>query len=74
MVYVIIALVTIHVYMQVWKNTMFTESDISSIIAGYKLFPKKEIGHFDDYYGLRLSEKPPSEKEMKKASISADGS
>jgi len=72
--FVIIALVTIHVYMQIWKNTMFTESDISSIIAGYKLFPQKEIGHFDDYYGMRLSETPPDEKETEKAPSSAPGS
>ena len=74
MVYVIISLVTIHVYMQVWKNTMFTESDISSIIAGYKLFPQKEIGQFDDYYGLRLSEKQASRQEMEKKSSSVDDS
>ncbi len=73
MMFVIISLAIIHVYMQIWKNAMFTESDISSIIAGYKLFPQKEIGHFDDYYGLRLREKPPSEKEMGKASVSVDG-
>lgn len=74
LMFVIIALVTIHVYMQIWKNVMFTESDISSIIAGYKLFPEKEIGHFDDYYGIRLREKLPSEKEMEKASSPADAS
>ncbi len=74
MMFVIIALVTIHVYMQIWKNTMFTESDISSIIAGYKLFPQKEIGHFHDYYGMRLHEKPPIEKDVEKTSGAVNGS
>jgi len=66
--YIIFALVLIHVYMQIWKNSVYTESDISSIIAGYKLFPLSQIGHFADYYGIRLHEKPPPMEEMDRAS------
>ena len=66
--YGLIFVVLIHVYMQVWKNIMFTESDISSIIGGYKIFPYSEIGHFADIYGLVLDEKPPSIEEMEGAS------
>ncbi len=62
--YGLIFVVLIHVYMQIWKNTMFTESDISSIIGGYKIFPYSEIGHFADSYGLVLDEKPPPVEEM----------
>lgn len=66
--YGLIFVVVIHVYMQIWKNTMFTESDISSIIGGYKIFPYSEIGHFADIYGLVLDEKPPSIEKLEGAS------
>ena len=66
--YLLVVVILIHVYMQIWKASLFSESDISSIIAGYKMFPISEIGHFDDYYGLRLNEPPPGQKEMEKAS------
>lgn len=67
--YGLIFVVLIHVYMQIWKNNMFTESDISSIIGGYKIFPYSEIGHFADIYGLVLDEKPPSVAEMEAAAV-----
>jgi len=67
--YGLIFVVMIHVYMQIWKNNMFTESDISSIIGGYKIFPYSEIGHFADIYGLVLDEKPPSIAEIENASM-----
>jgi cytochrome b subunit of formate dehydrogenase len=62
--YGLLFFVTIHIYMQVWKAVYYTESDISSIIGGYKIFPKKYIGHFADYYGIYLHEEAPSMKEM----------
>ncbi len=60
--------VIIHIYMQIWKNIVFTESDISSIIGGYKIFPYRDIGHFADYYGIHLDDAPPSREEMDRAS------
>jgi len=66
--YGLIFVVIIHVYMQIWKNSVFTESDISSIIAGYKIFPISQIGHFADYYGLHLADRPPSREELEKKS------
>ena len=67
--YGLIFVVVIHVYMQIWKNIMFTESDISSIIGGYKIFPYSEIGHFADSYGLVLDEKPPPIEEIDRKSV-----
>ncbi len=55
--YMLLFFVVIHVYMQIWKNSMFTESDISSIIAGYKIFPQSQFEHFADYYGIEAEEK-----------------
>ena len=69
--YGLIFVVVIHVYMQIWKSTMFTESDISSIIGGYKIFPYSEIDRFADIYGLVLDEKPPSIAEIESASAQA---
>ena len=66
--YCMIFLVLIHVYMQIWKNVVFSESDISSIIGGYKIFPYKQIGRFADIYGLVTNDKPPSLEEMKEVS------
>ncbi len=66
--YLLTFVVLIHVYMQLWKNSVFPESDISSIIAGYKIYPLSQIGQFADYYGLRLDEKAPSAEMMDKAS------
>ncbi len=66
--YILAAVVIIHVYMQIWKTSMYTESDISSIISGYKIFPLSQIGHFDDVYGIRLDDAPPSKDEMEKES------
>ena len=54
--YVLAFVVLIHVYMQIWKNSVFTESDISSIIAGYKVFPVSDLGHFADHYGLYVDQ------------------
>jgi Ni/Fe-hydrogenase 1 B-type cytochrome subunit len=70
--YGLIFVVVIHVYMQIWKNTMFTESDISSIIGGYKIFPYSQIGHFADIYGLVLDEIPPSIEGMESESKSTE--
>lgn len=66
--YLLIFVVLIHVYMQIWKNSVFTESDISSIIAGYKIFPISQIGHFADYYGLHRDDAPPTAEEMERES------
>lgn len=66
--YMLIFVVIIHVYMQIWKTTLFAEGDIASIIGGYKIFRYSDIGHFADRYGLRITEPPPSEAAMAKAS------
>lgn len=66
--FLIIFMVFIHVYMQIVKNIIFTESDISSIIGGYKAFPVEQIGHFADMYGLHIHDMPPTEAEQHKAS------
>ncbi|MBF0170923.1 MAG: cytochrome b/b6 domain-containing protein, partial [Nitrospinae bacterium] len=60
--------VVIHVYMQIWKNSVHTESELSSIIGGYKIFPIDQIGHFDDHYGIHRDETAPTEAELDKAS------
>ncbi|MBI5815021.1 MAG: Ni/Fe-hydrogenase, b-type cytochrome subunit [Nitrospinae bacterium] len=65
--YALMFLVVIHVYTQIWKNSVFTEADIASIIAGYKVFPYKELGHFADIYGIE-HEKIPSMEVLDKAS------
>ncbi len=70
--YFLMFVILIHVYMQVWKNSVFTESDISSIIAGYKIFPLSQIGHFADYYGLRLTEDAPAKKRMDEVSTARE--
>ncbi|MBI4666051.1 MAG: Ni/Fe-hydrogenase, b-type cytochrome subunit [Nitrospinae bacterium] len=67
--YILIFFVMIHVYMQIWKTSMFAEGDIVSIIGGYKVFNQKDIGHFADIYGLRREEQPPTVEEMAKASV-----
>jgi Ni/Fe-hydrogenase 1 B-type cytochrome subunit len=56
--------VVIHIYMQLWKNSVNDESDLSSIIGGYKIFPLEDIGHFDDHYGIHLKEEAPTAAEM----------
>lgn len=66
--YFIIFLVVIHVYFQIWKNMVFSESDISSIIGGYKVFPLDEFESFADHYGLRLHEHIPDAKERDRES------
>ncbi len=66
--YVLGFFVVIHIYMQLWKNSVHTESDLSSIIGGYKIFPIEEIGHFDDHYGIHRDEDAPTEEEMAEAS------
>lgn len=66
--YALIFIVIIHVYMQIWKTSMFAEGDIVSIIGGYKIFRHSDFGHFADRYGLRITEPPPSPEEMAKAS------
>lgn len=66
--YLLIFTVIIHVYMQIWKTSLFNEGDIVSIIGGYKIFRYRDIGHFADRYGLRITEPPPSPEEMAKAS------
>lgn len=66
--YILGSILVIHVYMQIWKNVMYTESDISSIIGGYKIFPLKHVTEFADYYGLELAEKPPTKEEMERES------
>ncbi len=66
--YALMAVIVIHVYMQIWKNSFFTEADISSIVGGYKIFPYSQIGHFSDWYGLNINEPPPSKEEMTRAS------
>jgi len=66
--YLLMFVVIIHIYMQIWKGSMFTESDMSSIISGYKVFPVSLIGHFDDTYGTDINEAPPSKEEQKRGS------
>jgi Ni/Fe-hydrogenase 1 B-type cytochrome subunit len=66
--FILLAVIFIHVYMQVWKNIVFSESDISSIIGGYKIFPISEVGHFADHYGLHIHDAPPSQAELAAAS------
>ncbi|MFW2331490.1 MAG: Ni/Fe-hydrogenase, b-type cytochrome subunit [Nitrospinota bacterium] len=60
--------VVIHVYMQFWKNTNYLDSDMSSIIGGYKLFRKEELGNFNDQYGERVNEAAPSEELINECS------
>ncbi|MBF0634957.1 MAG: Ni/Fe-hydrogenase, b-type cytochrome subunit [Nitrospinae bacterium] len=66
--YMLIFTVIVHVYMQIWKTSLFAEGDIASIIGGYKIFRYEDIGHFADRYGIRLTEQPPSKEKMAKAS------
>lgn len=66
--YMLIFTIIIHVYMQIWKTSLFAEGDIASIIGGYKIFRYSDIGHFADRYGLRITEPPPSKEKMAKAS------
>jgi Ni/Fe-hydrogenase 1 B-type cytochrome subunit len=66
--YMLIFVVIIHVYMQIWKTSMFAEGDIASIIGGYKIFRYSDIGHFADRYGIRITEQAPSDGEMAKSS------
>ena len=66
--YALMFFVIIHVYMQIWKNSMFTEADIASIIAGYKVFPLKDIGHFADRYGIADLGHIPTAEELDKLS------
>jgi Ni/Fe-hydrogenase 1 B-type cytochrome subunit len=66
--YMLIFTVIIHVYMQIWKTSLFAEGDIASIIGGYKIFRYSDIGHFADRYGIRITEPPPSGAKMAKAS------
>lgn len=67
-VYILMFFVIIHVYMQVWKNSVYTEADICSIVAGYKIFPYAQLGHFADEYSLLRDEKAPAKAEMEAAS------
>ncbi len=64
MTYLLGSIVFIHIYFQVWKNIIFTESDISSIIGGYKIFPYSQLDNFADHYGLYLEPHIPTRKEM----------
>lgn len=66
--FILVSIIFIHIYVQIWENSMFTESNISSIIAGYKIFPVSQIGHFADHYGYRLDEEAPTKREMDKVS------
>ncbi|MBI5186394.1 MAG: Ni/Fe-hydrogenase, b-type cytochrome subunit [Nitrospinae bacterium] len=43
----LMAFIVIHVYLQIWKNTMFEEADIASIFSGYKMFPEEIVRVFD---------------------------
>ena len=65
--YFLMFVVFIHIYMQIWKNTMFAESDISAIIGGYKVFPVSKIGHFSDYYQVAEEDflSQPKEEKVK---------
>lgn len=50
--YVFMAQVVMHIYMKVYVDIMYRESDIASIIAGYKVFHKDEIAlHADRFAG-----------------------
>lgn len=52
--YVLIAQVIIHVYMAVYKDIYNKESDIASIVAGYKVFHKDDIARHKDRYAGRV--------------------
>jgi len=43
----LLTVIFIHIYMQIWKNTVFEEADIASIFAGYKMFPEEIVKVFD---------------------------
>ncbi|MEE8484217.1 MAG: hypothetical protein V3S46_06425, partial [Nitrospinota bacterium] len=62
--YMLGSIALIHIYFQIWKNMIFTESDISSIIGGYKIFPYSQLDNFADRYGLFLEPHIPTRKEM----------
>lgn len=66
--YLLMATVVIHVYMQIWKGCFFPEADIASIIAGYKVFPRDMLGHFADRYGVPREERIPTPDELDRAS------
>ncbi|MBF0275442.1 MAG: Ni/Fe-hydrogenase, b-type cytochrome subunit [Nitrospinae bacterium] len=52
--WVLLAMVIIHIYMQIWKDLYFPEAGIASIIAGYKIFHKDIIKKHIDRYKARL--------------------
>ena len=52
--WILLAMVTIHIYMQVWKDIFFPEAGIVSIVAGYKVFHKDIIKKHIDRYKSRL--------------------
>lgn len=66
--YILVFFILVHVYMQFWKNSMYKDSDMSSIIGGYKLFPVEEIANFQDRYGAKLNEPAPTEGVMRENS------
>ena len=45
--FLLLTVIFIHIYMQIWKNTVFEEADIASIVAGYKMFPEEIVKVFD---------------------------
>ncbi len=60
--YCLAVVVMIHVYMQIWKASMFTESDITSVVSGYKIFPERLFGKFGDIYGVGADKAAPENK------------
>lgn len=51
--YVLIAQVVIHIYLKVYVDIMYRESDIASIIAGYKVFHKDVVARHADRFSGR---------------------
>lgn len=52
--YVLMAQVVIHIYMKVYIDIVYRESDIASIIAGYKVFHKDVIAKHADRFSGRV--------------------
>jgi len=48
--WILITMVTIHIYMQIWKDIFFDDAGIVSIIAGYKVFHRDVVDHHVDRY------------------------
>lgn len=51
--YVLMAQVVIHIYLKVYVDIMYRESDIASIIAGYKVFHKDVVTRHADRFSGR---------------------